>query len=309
MSVIVFGSINLDLVATVQHRPQPGETLLASGFTSTPGGKGANQALAARNMGASVIMVGSVGNDSFAEPALSLLRQAGVDINHVEHLTNSSTGLAFIHLDEQGENSITVVAGANYQVGAHSLAILEQLLTAQDILVMQLEIPLSVVQQAIAIAKHKGARILLDPAPGISNIPAALLQVDIFIPNRGEAAMILNRPVQSIEQAQEAAQELHRRGAKLGVVKLGSKGVVWANDQETGYQPALKVQTVDSTGAGDAFAGALAAIINRDVHHPIPLAMAMRQANIFAAIATTRLGAQRSYPTLAQVQQWDASHS
>jgi len=121
MSVIVFGSINLDLVATVTHRPQPGETLLASSFHSTPGGKGANQALAARRMGAKVVMLGSVGRDSFAEPALALLKQAGVDLTYVEQRSDSSTGLAFIHIDEQGENSITVVSGVNYQVGTHNL--------------------------------------------------------------------------------------------------------------------------------------------------------------------------------------------
>ncbi|GCF07554.1 ribokinase [Dictyobacter arantiisoli] len=307
MSVIVFGSINLDLVATVEHRPQPGETLLASGFTSTPGGKGANQALAARKMGASVRMVGAVGNDSFAEPALSLLQQAGIDLSHVAHLNDSSTGLAFIHLDEQGENSITVVSGANYQVEAQGLAALEQILTAKDILVMQLEIPLTSVQQAIVIARRKGAAVLIDPAPGVSDLPAELLQVDIFIPNRGEAEMVLKHSIESIEQAREAAQELHQRGAKLGVVKLGAEGAVWANEQGTGYQPALKVQAIDSTGAGDAFAGALAAVLNQSTDTALDLAAAMRQASIFAALATTRLGAQQSYPTLAEVHRHNSS--
>ncbi|BCL82971.1 ribokinase [Ktedonobacteria bacterium brp13] len=303
MSVIVFGSINLDLVATVTHRPQPGETLLASSFHSTPGGKGANQALAARRMGAEVVMLGSVGHDNFAEPALALLKQAGVDLTYVEQRSDSSTGLAFIHIDEQGENSITVVSGVNYQVGTHNLEMLEKILTANDILIMQLEIPLAIVEQAIAIAHRKGTTILIDPAPGNSNLPASLLAVDILVPNRGEAAMILGRPLESIEEAQEAASELHQRGVKLSVVKLGSEGVVWAHEDDTGYQPAFKVQAVDSTGAGDAFAGALAALLDqaRNQGLQVSIAEAMRKASIFAALSTTRPGAQQSYPSLAEV--------
>lgn len=306
MSVIVFGSINLDLVATVVRRPQPGETLLARGFNSTPGGKGANQALAARRMGAPVVMLGAVGQDSFADPALALLQQAGVDLTHVERLRDSSTGLAFIHIDEQGENSITVVSGANYQLGERSLETLARIITANDILVMQLEIPLPIVQQALAIAHGKGATILVDPAPGVQDLPDALLNVDVFVPNRGEAALVLQRPVESVAEAQEAAVELHRRGARWGVVKLGSEGVVWATEEGVGYQPAFHVASIDSTGAGDAFAGALAALLDQSHNggQQIAIADAMRKASLFAAISTTRSGAQSSYPLWAEVEEY-----
>jgi ribokinase len=306
MSVIVFGSINLDLVATVVRRPQPGETLLARGFNSTPGGKGANQALAARRMGAPVVMLGAVGQDSFADPALALLQQAGVDLTHVERLRDSSTGLAFIHIDAQGENSITVVSGANYQLGERSLETLARIITANDILVMQLEVPLAIVQQAIAIAHSKGATILVDPAPGVHDLPDSLLNVDVFVPNRGEAALVLQRSVESVAEAQEAAVELQRRGARWGVVKLGSEGVVWATEEGVGYQPALRVASIDSTGAGDAFAGALAALLDQSHNggSQISIADAMRKASLFAAISTTRSGAQSSYPLWAEVEEY-----
>ena len=308
MSVVVFGSINLDLVVKVAHRPQPGETVLGRDFSSTPGGKGANQALAARRMGASVTLLGAVGDDAFAEPALSLLRQAGVHLEQVAYLKESSTGLAFIHIDEQGENSITVVSGANFQVGAAALKSLEQILTEKDILVMQLEIPLEIVLQASEIARQKGATILIDPAPGQSAIPAELLQVDIITPNRGEAEMILNTRIDTREQATAAAHQLNQIGARIGVVKLGAAGVVWTTAKESHFQAAHKVRTLDSTGAGDAFAGALAALIDAERQHgkeiqDIEIAQAMRQASIFAALSTTRPGAQQSFPNRADIEQ------
>lgn len=308
MGVVVFGSINLDLAIKVAHRPQPGETVLGRDFTSTPGGKGANQALAARRMGASVTLLGAVGADSFAEPALSLLQQAGVHLEQVAHLKESSTGLAFIHIDEQGENSITVVSGANFHVGVAALKTLEQILTKKDILVMQLEIPLEIVLQAIEIAHQKGAAILVDPAPGQSSIPAQLLQVDIITPNRGEAEMILNTRIDTREQATAAARQLHQMGARIAVVKLGSAGVVWTTAEASSFQAAHKVRTLDSTGAGDAFAGALAALIDAERQQgkeiqQINLAQAMRQASIFAALSTTRPGAQQSFPHRSDIEQ------
>ena len=310
MSVVVFGSINLDLVTKVQHRPHPGETVLAKDFISTPGGKGANQALAARRMGAPVTILGAVGNDPFAEPALALLEQAGVNLDHIVRITKSSTGLAFIHIDEQGENSITVVSGANYQIGTAELKSLEQVLNKNDVLVMQLEIPLKIVLQAIEIAQRKGSVILIDPAPGQRTIPNELLQVDIITPNRGEAEMILNMHIDTREQATAASQRLHQLGAHIGVVKLGAEGVVWTTDKGSHFQAAHAIHALDSTGAGDAFAGALAALIDeqrqqsKSIHNiDLDLAHSMRLASIFAAISTTRAGAQQSFPNRLEVEQ------
>lgn len=292
MSIVVLGSINFDLSAQVAHRPQPGETLMASAFSTSPGGKGANQALAARRMGAAVTMIGAVGQDDFATGALSLLRSDGVDLSYVRTIEGVSTGLAFIHLDEAGENSITVIPGANAQGAQEALRALEQVLSPHDMLVMQLEVPLPTVLAAIAIAKRKGASVLIDPAPSPASVPDDLVAVDIFIPNRSEAEQILGHRISSVESARVAAEELRKRGARIGIVKLGSDGVAWATEQGTFYEPAYKVQPIDTTGAGDAFAGALAAFMDSgyQVNEAIVLA------NHAAALATEHMGAQKSFP-------------
>jgi ribokinase len=172
---------------------------------------------------------------------------------------------------------------------------------------MQLEIPLAIVLQAIDIAHQKGATILIDPAPGQSKLPIKLLQVDIITPNRGEAEMILNTHIDTLEDARKAALQLHHMGSNIGIVKLGADGVVWATTKGTGFKAAHKVQAIDSTGAGDAFAGALAALIDEERQHGknihnIDLTHAMQQASIFAALSTTRTGAQQSFPTRAEVE-------
>jgi ribokinase len=292
MSVVVFGSINFDLIAQVSHRPQPGETLIASGFATSPGGKGANQALAARRMGASVTMIGAVGQDDFSAGALKLLRSDGVDLSHVRTIEGVSTGLAFIHLDEAGENSITVIPGANVKGEHEALSALEQVLSVHDILVMQLEIPLPAVLAAIAIAKRKGASVLIDPAPSPASVPDDLVAVDIFIPNRGEAQQILGYSIPDVDSACAAAEALRKRGAHIGIVKLGSDGVAWATEEGTFYEPAFKVQSVDTTGAGDTFAGSLAAFINSGYQTNEAIVLA----NHAAALATQQVGAQQSFP-------------
>lgn len=292
MSIVVLGSINFDLSARIARRPQPGETLMASAFSTSPGGKGANQALAARRMGAAVTMIGAVGHDDFATGALSLLRADGVDLSYVRTIEGVSTGLAFIHLDEAGENSITVIPGANAQGAQEALRALEQVLSPHDMLVMQLEVPLPTVLAAIAIAKRKGAAVLIDPAPSPASVPDDLVAVDIFIPNRSEAEQILGHRISSGESARAAAEELRKRGARIGIVKLGSDGVAWATEQGTFYEPAYKAQPIDTTGAGDAFAGALAAFMDSgyQVNEAIVLA------NHAAALATQHMGAQKSFP-------------
>ncbi|BCL79291.1 ribokinase [Ktedonobacteria bacterium brp13] len=292
MSIVVLGSINFDLSAQIARRPQPGETLMASAFSTSPGGKGANQALAARRMGAAVTMIGAVGQDDFATGALSLLQADGVDLSYVRTIEGGSTGLAFIHLDEAGENSITVIPGANAQGAQEALRALEQVLSPHDMLVMQLEVPFSTVLAAIAIAKRKGAAVLIDPAPSPASVPDDLVAVDIFIPNRSEAEQILGHRISSGESARAAAEELRKRGARIGIVKLGSDGVAWATEQGTFYEPAYKVQPIDTTGAGDAFAGALAAFM--DSGYQVNEAIVM--ANHAAALATEHMGAQKSFP-------------
>jgi ribokinase len=292
MSIIVLGSINSDLTATVSRLPHAGETLLSSGFKISPGGKGANQALAARRMGAGVAMIGAVGRDSFADAALRFLREDGVDLSGLRQVEDATTGVALIEVDEKGENTIVVVSGANFKVGEQELRRLERVLTSSDILVLQFEIPMDVVQQAIAVAKDRGASVLLDPAPAPATLPAEVFAVHVFMPNQGEAEAILGRHIASVDQARAAALELAQRGAQTAIVKLGARGVVWASAGETFFEPAHRVRAIDATGAGDAFAGALAACLQKGQ----PVAEAIKQANKYAALSTTKQGAQESFP-------------
>lgn len=292
MSIIVLGSINSDLTATVSRLPHAGETLLSSDFKISPGGKGANQAVAARRVGAAVAMIGAVGRDSFADAALRFLRADGIDVSGVRQVEDATTGVALIEVDEQGENTIVVASGANFKIGEWELQRLETVLSSSDTLVLQFEIPMDSVQKAIAVAKDKGATILLDPAPMPTSVPAEVFAVDVFMPNQGEAEAILGRRITDVDQARAAALELEQRGAQTAIVKLGAQGVVWATGGETFFEPVHRVQAIDATGAGDAFAGALAAFLLSGQ----AMAEAIKEANTYAALSTTRQGAQESFP-------------
>lgn len=288
------------MTARVDHIVGPGETLVASDVLVSPGGKGANQALAARRMGADTVLVGSVGDDAFAMQALRLLRQAGVDLSRIQ-VVDRATGLAWVAVDRAGQNAITVIPGANAVTGAEALEAVRRLLGPRDTLVLQLEIPLETVAAAVNLARAAGARVLLDPAPAPSALPDACWQVDILTPNQGEAGQLLGGPaVRDVREAKAAARALRQRGPKVAVVKLGEAGVVWATAQGVFYLPAEPVTAVDSTGAGDAFAGALAARL--DAGDPLP--EAMRLANRAAAVSTTRRGAQVSFPDREEVAAW-----
>ncbi len=298
MAVVVLGSINLDLIARVKKVPDAGETRLADSMSTSPGGKGANQALAARRMGAPTALLGMVGEDAFAMQALKFLRQDGVDLSRIGVSHDRPTGLAMIVVEESGQNAITVVPGANASVGADVLADLQALLTAQDMLVLQLEIPLDVVEQAIGIAHKAKARVLLDPAPAMERLPKSFYRVDILAPNQFEAQTILGVSIADVRSAKAAARQLRARGADVAIVKLGALGVVWATDRGLFYLPSESVAAIDAVGAGDAFAGALAARLDQKD----TLSDAMVWANRAAALSTTRQGAQPSFPDWSEVE-------
>lgn len=291
MAVVVLGSINLDLIARIDRVPRPGETRLAESLITSPGGKGANQALAARRAGAETVLLGMIGEDAFAMQALKFLRQDGVDLSRIGVSREVSTGLAMIVVEEKGQNAITVASGANRDVGVDTLTDLEQVLSPKDVLVLQCEIPLDVVERAIQVAKRINARILLDPAPAQRHLPKSFYQVDIMAPNQGEAEMLLGVEIMDVRTAKAAARQLCSRGAEVGIVKLGDQGVVWATTRGLFYLPGEPVHAVDAVGAGDAFFGALAARLDAGE----PLAGAIRTANHAAALSTTKAGAQPSF--------------
>lgn len=286
--IVVVGSINADLVLQVERHPHPGETLLGTGAVTLPGGKGANQAVAAARLGASVAMVGAVGSDPQAPVALSGLRGAGVDLAHVLAV-DGPTGLAVVTLADDAENTIVVVPGANAAVTPAVVDGAEAVIAGARVCVLQAEIPLGSVVRAAEIAHAHGVRVQLNVAPATALPRATIALADPLVVNEHEAAVLLGHDV---ARPEDAAEELAGLGAASVVVTLGAAGVTGYADGASWSLPARPVTPRDSTGAGDAFAGALAAGLAAG--HPLTEAAA--HATRVAAASVLRLGAQDSYP-------------
>lgn len=298
MSIIVFGSINMDLVTRTPHLPAAGETLLGHSFVTVPGGKGANQAVACARLGAETHMVGRVGGDGFGQALIASLQSNGVQTNRVFVDQLESSGIATIAVDDAGQNNIIVVPGANQNVGQTDLMRLDELLKNPNleqpmILLLQLEVPLPIVVQAAEMAKRAGAIIILDPAPA-QELPAELYGIiDIFTPNEVEAALLAGFPLETINDAESAARLFHQRGVGTVIVKIGKKGVVLADSTGIHYFAALPVTAVDTVAAGDAFNGGLAEALSRRETFEEALMQAMKA----GAYAVTKPGAQSAMPT------------
>lgn len=296
MRVVVFGSINMDLVARTPRLPGPGETLTGHGFFTTPGGKGANQAVASARAGAPTVMVGRVGQDVFGAELRTSLERYGVDTSGV--LTSpGASGVAQIAVDDRAENTIIIVAGANGLIGAEDIARLEPLLDTASVVLLQLEVPLDSVVAAAQAARRRGVTVILDPAPA-QMLPAALYQaVDIITPNEHEAGMLTQRTIQSRADAEAAARDLVARGVRTAIVKLGARGAICFDGTTMHHLPVFPVTPVDSVAAGDAFNGGLAAALNQQQ----PLAEALRWGMACGALSVTRPGAQQAMPDRAEI--------
>lgn len=297
--ITVLGSINMDLVIRCPHLPRPGETIIADTAVEVCGGKGANQAVAAARLGADVTMIGAVGDDAFADQLIGNLTCEGVDVAGVARRANCASGLAIVSVEHSGENSILVVPGANGRLGVAEALAAGELIRRSDTLLLQLEVPIDAVGEAIKIARASGTRVILDPAPAPPALPPELLQVDLICPNETEAALLLGRELGSLEDAQEAARELTRRGAANVIITLGVRGAVVAQGEAVHWIEPFTVTTVDSTAAGDAFTAAVA------VHwaESSDLLVAARFASAAGAIAASRAGAQAIMPTRAEIEQ------
>ncbi len=293
MTIIVFGSINIDLVATTPRLPVAGETLLGRDFFKAPGGKGANQAVASARLGIPTYMVGRVGADSFGAELLHSLQASGVQTDNVFVDETVSSGIAMITVDVRGENQILVIPGANGRVNQEDVERLSRLLAEATALLLQFEIPMSAVVAAAKAAREAGVTVILDPAPVQSDVPDELYPlVDIITPNEVEAAQLVGFPVDGEESAKKAAQVLRQRGVKNAIVKLGAKGVLCATQEESFFIPTFRVHTVDTTAAGDAFNGGLAAAL----HEGLSLRQAVVWGAAAGALAATKPGAQPSLP-------------
>lgn len=299
--ILVIGSLNLDMVVNVDHTPATGETILSNNMEMIPGGKGANQACAAGYLGADITMLGAVGNDMYADILLKSLRKAGTNVSNIIRRPEATTGIALITVNSDGDNCIVVVSGANATLSCRDIDNNIDLLKEADLIIFQLEIPLETVRYGAKTAKALGKTVILDPAPVPKEFPNELFRyVDIIKPNETELRMLTG--IDQIEShLPEACRLLRNQGVKNILVTLGEKGV-YLDSEDNGICriPAIPVDAIDTTAAGDSFTAALAVMLAEGKG----LKEAATFANYVSAIVVTKKGAQSSIPTLDEVQQY-----
>jgi ribokinase len=296
--IVVFGSLNRDVVIRVSYLPSEGETVIGGRAEKFLGGKGANQAVAAARLGAGVIMIGRVGADAAGAEMIDQLTRERVDVSGVEVDQNVPTGTAFIIVDAKGQNMIAVTPGANGVVGEPEVERLRNILEKDDVLVVQLEIPAKAAKRAIKTALRIGARVILNATPVDESTLELLDRVDYAVMNAQEATRLFERTIEPSEMAGEAAEDARKHGAEAVIVTLGAAGAVLRSADTAIEVPGLRVESVDSVGAGDAFVGGLAASLLRGDC----VKDAVRFGCAAGAVATTRYGAQPSLPTLEDVE-------
>ena len=296
--ITVVGSVNMDLVLRTARLPAPGETIAGSAFRTIPGGKGANQAVAAARLGAEVHFIGAVGSDDFGRQLRSGLAADGIGLAHLAAVAAESTGVAMILVDAGGQNSIVLSPGANACVGVEQIDAATDLIAGASMLVCQLEIPLPAVTRAIDRARAAGTAVLLNPAPAVPLKRELLSKVDYLVLNETEAALLSGVPVVDEASAEAVAARLLQQGAGQVLVTLGDKGVVSASQTAGAVAVhAIPVDVVDTTAAGDTFVGAFAVAVASGV----PAPEAVEYAQHAAALAVTKFGAQSSIPNRVEV--------
>jgi ribokinase len=303
--IVVVGSSNTDMIVRLGRLPGPGETVIGGKFSTAPGGKGANQAVAAARAGGSVAFVGKMGSDAFGASALDNLARDGIDVSRVVRDPGAPSGVAFIFVSASGENSIAVASGANDRLSPADVRRAGGLLRKADILLVQLETPLPTVAEAVGIASRAGVRVILNPAPARA-LPASLLRkVSILTPNEHEAELLTGIAVVDQPSAARAAAKLLRLGVGTVIITMGKRGVFIADGAPGEWMSGFKVRAVDTTAAGDVFNGALAVSLGEGAS----LSDAVRFAQAAAAISVTRLGAQPSAPARAEIERMLGSAS
>lgn len=299
--ILVVGSINMDLVVHAERHPRTGETLLGSDFVTTPGGKGANQAVAAARLGSQVNFLGRLGDDAFGEQMRAGLAEAGVNTSSVLTTPRTSSGVALITIDKRGQNTIVVAPGANWLVTPQDVRAHRALFDQADLVMLQLEIPMETNLAALELARELGVISFLNPAPARSLSREELAMVDWITPNQHEAS-----DLSSLDNPRQAAPHLAAQVRKGVVITMGEKGLLYcARGQSVGQQPAFSVEAVDTVAAGDAFCAGLATGLGEGME----LQEAIRFGQAASAIAVTRHGAQTSLPHRAEVNDFLSRNS
>jgi len=289
--IAVVGSANVDLTTFSDQIPKPGETIFGQKFDLGFGGKGANQAVAARLCGADVFMVARVGDDLFGPSTIRNFEKLGIDATHVRQVTGISSGVAPIFVDPSGQNRIIVVKGANDELRPADVDAAADTLKSADCIVLQFEIPLETVYYTIKFARRNGIRCILNPAPAQPIDINLVADLDYFVPNESEAEAISGMPVRNLDDARRCAGKLLASGIRRVIITLGANGSLLAGSEGMEHVPAFNVKSVDSTGAGDAFIGSFATFLGEG----LPEREAVKRANLYAGLSTTGVGTQKSF--------------
>jgi len=301
--IAVVGSANVDLTTFTSKFPKPGETIFAEKFDLGFGGKGANQAVAARLCGADVFMVARVGTDLFGPATIENFRRLGIDSTHVKQVKGLSSGVAPIFVDPSGQNRILVVKGANDALTPADVDAAAETLKAADCIVLQFEIPLETVYHTVAFARQHNIPCIVNPAPAQPVDMAALKNLDYFVPNEHEAETITGTSVKNLDDAERCAETLVRQGIQRVIITLGANGSVLASRTGITHVVPFPVESIDSTGAGDAFIGSFAVFLAEGCAEQ----EAVRRANLYAALSTTGVGTQKSFYDRARFDaEWSA---
>lgn len=290
--ITVIGSLNTDMVVNVQRMPQPGETILGGRFLMNDGGKGANQAVAAARLGGNVALVTKIGDDIFGRQAIENYTREGIDTAYISQDRNLPSGVALILVDDKGENSIAVASGANMALTPADIENAAQTISDSEIVLMQLEIPMETVEFAASLAHSQGKKVILNPAPATALSPGLLSHLYMLIPNQTEAELLTGIKITDMDSARQAADMIAAQGVEVVVITMGSEGAFIREDGIYTEVPAVKVQPVDTTAAGDTFCGALCVALCEG--HSVT--EAVRFANRCSAVSVTRQGAQLSIP-------------
>lgn len=299
MKIAVIGSNMVDLISYIDKMPTAGETLEAPDFAIGCGGKGANQAVAAAKLGASVMMMTKVGDDMFADNTITNFKRYGIDTEYVEKVANTSSGVAPIFVDASSQNRILIIKGANKFLKPADIDRAAEKLKSCSLLILQLEIPLETVYRAIEFGNQHGIAVLLNPAPATPDLSLEMAcKCDFFVPNETELAILTCMPVKTEEEIRQAAQRLVDRGLKNVIVTMGSRGSLWVTADRAVKVAAHKVAAIDTSGAGDAFIGCFA----DEYVKSFDVLTAMKAASAFSAISVTKRGTQISYPDKAEFQ-------